>query len=113
MRVRLAEQILTMFGFKGGKPDQYGSTHTSDQYQLMYKAAEMILKDASDGDIVRICKERDIMDVPRCRTCGKKMEDTYSFNGVLDSWTCPDEGYTGKHKPVKKKGLLKRVLGRT
>lgn len=99
MKVRLAEKILTMFGIKGGKPDQYGSTHKSEEYQLIYKAAEMILNSASDGDIIRLCQKRDLMDTPKCKKCGEKMHAIFSSNGVLDSWDCPNmNGITEVHR---------------
>lgn len=80
MRVVLAEKIMNMLGIK---------TKTSDGYQLIYKIGDMILKDMDDYVVIEAAQKRDLMDTPKCKKCGKKMECSFSDNGVLDSWTCP------------------------
>lgn len=90
MRVVLAEKIMKMVGIK---------TKESADYQLIYKIADMIIKDMDDHIVIQAAQKRDLMDTPKCKRCGKKMECSFSDNGVLDSWRCPKADWlTGECK---------------
>ena len=84
MRVVLAEKIMDMIGIK---------TKTSDDYQLIYKIGDMILKDMDDYVVIEAAQKRGIMDTPVCKECGRKMKAMFSYNGVLDSWNCIGEDF--------------------
>ena len=88
MKVVVAEKILALLGLE----------KTSDNYQKIYKIGDLILKDADDYFVYETAIERGLVEVPKCKVCGKKMERSYSFNGVMDSEYCPREDITGKHK---------------
>ena len=88
MRVRLAEEIM----------EKLGMEKTSDNYQKIYKIADSILKDANDYFVLETAIERGLVETPKCKTCGRKTERIYSYNGVFDGEHCPKEDFSGKHE---------------
>lgn len=100
MNTRIAEKILKLMGHKGKKKDIYGCSHTAEEYKLAYQIMELAVEHASDSEIVDQVKKRaGLMDLPLCEYCHIEMVPSYSSNGVLDAWNCPNaERITGRHK---------------